>query len=129
MTTGGGGSYSAGASAASGSAARASSGRDTGWARLCGVAGPTVALTHAPDVWDAMDGAPTLTLAGHTHGGQIAPWPLGATRLPDLGRKYVSGWYERPGARLYVTRGVGTSGPPLRIGAPPEIVVIELRPG
>jgi predicted MPP superfamily phosphohydrolase len=107
----------------------ASAGRPTGWERLSRFEGPAVALTHAPDVWDAMHGAPALTLAGHTHGGQIAPWPLGATRLPELGRRYVSGWYERPGARLYVTRGVGTSGPPGRIGAPPEIVVIDLRPG
>ncbi|WP_333832231.1 metallophosphoesterase [Rubrimonas sp.] len=107
----------------------ASSDRPTGWARVSDHArAPCVVLSHAPDVWDALTPPPALTLSGHTHGGQIAPWPIGATRLPAMGRRYVRGWFRRGDARLYVTTGLGTSGPPLRLGAPPEIVVLELTP-
>ena len=107
----------------------ASSGRPHGWGRLRAEARePCVLLTHAPDIWDELEGPPALTLAGHTHAGQIAPWPIGPTRLPELGERHVSGWARRGGARLYVTAGVGCSGPPMRLGAPPEILSISLQP-
>jgi predicted MPP superfamily phosphohydrolase len=107
----------------------ASSGRPTGWPRLAArAAAPAILLTHAPDVWLALDGRPALTLAGHGHGGQIAPPPIGPTRLPRGARNFPRGWFERDGDRLYVTTGVGTSGPPLRLGAPPEIVLLDLTP-
>jgi len=109
----------------------ASSGRAAGWDRLRGAwSEPAVLLTHAPDVWAALDAPPALTLAGHGHGGQIAPPGVGPTRLPYLARNHPRGWYRRArdGARLYVTNGLGTSAPPLRFGAPPEIVVLDLSP-
>jgi predicted MPP superfamily phosphohydrolase len=107
-----------------------SSGRPHGWERLRPPPGaPAVLLTHAPDVWADIPDAPALTLAGHSHGGQIAPWPIGPTVLPRFARRHPYGWYARAGARLFVTRGVGASGPPARLGAPPEIVVIDLAPG
>jgi predicted MPP superfamily phosphohydrolase len=39
---------------------------------------------------------------------------------------YVAGWFQKPGGQLYVNRGIGTIGVPMRIGAPPEITVYEL---
>jgi predicted MPP superfamily phosphohydrolase len=105
-----------------------SSDRATGWEALAAHArGPTVALTHAPDVWAGLSPRPALTLAGHTHGGQVAPFGL-RPHLPTHGRLYPYGWYGDGGARLYVTAGLGTSAPPLRLQARPEIVVIDLTP-
>jgi predicted MPP superfamily phosphohydrolase len=104
--------------------------RPHGWDRLRPPEGaPAVLLTHAPDIWADLPDAPALSLAGHTHGGQIAPWPIGPTVLPAFARRFPYGWYARGAARLFVTRGVGTSGAPARLGAPPEIVVIDLAPG
>jgi predicted MPP superfamily phosphohydrolase len=107
----------------------ASSDRPTGWTTLAAKAGgPSVALTHAPDVWAQMTPRPALTLAGHTHGGQVAPFGYRRLRLPSHGRLYPYGWYAEGAARLYVTSGIGASPPPLRLQSPPEIVVIDLTP-
>lgn len=103
-----------------------SSGRPHGWDRMERGDEPAVMLMHAPDPWAEIADAPALTLAGHTHGGQIAPFvPL---LLPEHGERFARGWFERDGRRLFVTRGVGTSLAPLRLGAPPEIVVLDLTP-
>ena len=68
-----------------------------------------------------------LYLCGHTHGGQVNA----VVRPADwvLPFDYVAGLYEREGARLYVNRGFGTAGPPVRIGAPPEVTTIVLVAG
>jgi predicted MPP superfamily phosphohydrolase len=87
-----------------------------------------VALTHSPDVWARMAPRPALTLAGHTHGGQVAPFGYRRLRLPRHGRLYPYGWRSDGAARLYVTAGMGASPPPVRLQAPPEIVVIDLIP-
>lgn len=89
---------------------------------------PAVLLTHAPDVWDDLPHAPALTLAGHSHGGQVRIPGLGAPVRTAHGRIRVLGRYDRPGASLIVTAGVGCSGLPLRFGVPPEILVIDLQP-
>jgi hypothetical protein len=71
-----------------------------------------------------------LTLAGHSHGGQLALSFLhrGLTLVrPET--RYVSGRYEKRGSQLYVNRGIGTTGPPIRLGARPEITVLELVRG
>lgn len=67
---------------------------------------------------------PQLMLSGHTHGGQLrfAGW---APFLPQGSGRYVSGWYRGNGPDLYVSRGLGTSVVPARIGAPPEIAVFD----
>lgn len=83
---------------------------------------PRVLLCHNPEYFAA--GSVALQLSGHTHGGQVN---LGV-RPADfvLRHPYVAGAYERAGTRLYVNRGFGTAGPPLRIGAPPEVTRIVL---
>ncbi len=85
-----------------------------------------ILLTHNPNDFDrAAQLGIDLTLTGHTHGGQIGPLRF----LIRLETPYVSGWYEKSGAQLYVNRGIGTTGFPIRIGARPEISVFELVRG
>jgi predicted MPP superfamily phosphohydrolase len=68
-----------------------------------------------------------LMLAGHTHGGQLALETVHrGFNTSSLIYRYTSGWYENRGARLYVNRGIGTTGFPIRLGARPEITVLEL---
>lgn len=68
---------------------------------------------------------PRLMLSGHTHGGQIAPFGWAPLRPRGSG-SYVQGWYhgEFP---LYVSRGIGTSVIPARLGATPEVALFEWR--
>lgn len=66
-------------------------------------------------------------LSGHTHGGQIAPFGWAPLRPPGSGR-YVSGWYRDAWPHLYVSRGLGTSVIPARVGAPPEVAVFDWHP-
>jgi uncharacterized protein len=87
-----------------------------------------IVLSHCPVGFDAvsrMATRPTAVLAGHTHGGQIAPLGL-ALVLPEGSGRYVKGSYtSRDGAHvLYVSRGLGNSGPPFRIGSRPEVALI-----
>ena len=87
---------------------------------------PVVLMAHQPAmVDDAARHEVDLVLAGHTHGGQMQPLGL----LKRLQGPSVSGWSTVDGTRMYVTRGVGTFGPPVRVGAAPELTVMELRPG
>ncbi|MGA2570819.1 MAG: metallophosphoesterase [Terracidiphilus sp.] len=93
---------------------------------------PVVLLCHAPDYTDdllAMEAgqAVSLVLAGHTHGGQICLPFVGALALPELGRKYVEGWFRVGKAQLYVNRGLGTVNLPFRFDCPPEIALLTLR--
>ena len=71
-----------------------------------------------------------LTLSGHTHGGQLALEAVHrGFNMSHLLYRYTSGWYENRGAKLYVNRGIGTTGFPIRLGARPEITVFELTRG
>jgi uncharacterized protein len=93
----------------------------------------TVMLAHDPALFDeCADKGAHLVLSGHTHGGQVAVPIFGRTlNLARLGYRYIAGHYRRAAAhgvaQLYVSRGAGTTGPPLRIGAPSEIALITLR--
>ncbi len=87
-------------------------------------------MAHNPDVFPAAARKGfDLTLAGHTHGGQVTVEYLHQTlNVARFVTPYVYGTYrggERNSA-LYVTRGIGTIGLPLRLGAPPEIAVLRL---
>jgi predicted MPP superfamily phosphohydrolase len=76
---------------------------------------------------DALAAGARLVLSGHTHGGQINPIPfVSSARL--LG-PYTEGLFDIGPAKLYVGRGLGVVGLPMRIQAPPEIVVITLVRG
>ena len=85
-------------------------------------------LSHNPDVFPvaARQGF-SLTLAGHTHGGQINLEIAGSNlNIADLVTPYTKGFYQLANSSLYVNSGLGTIGVPVRIGAPPEITLIRL---
>ncbi len=72
-----------------------------------------------------------LAFAGHTHGGQVRLPLIGALWTPPGSGRYVAGWYsmsEAPRARMYVSRGVGTSVLPVRFLCRPEVALITLQP-
>jgi len=85
-------------------------------------------LAHCPKARDMLalpeQHPADLMLSGHTHGGQIAPFGV-AMVLPGGSGGYVAGWYREGGPPLYVSRGLGTSLIPMRIGAAPELVRME----
>jgi hypothetical protein len=89
----------------------------------------TVLLSHQPRVLDVAEALKvSLILSGHTHGGQLSLPLIGApARFGVKDFKYLRGLYEREGTQLYVSRGTGVIGLPLRFGARPEIAVIRLR--
>jgi predicted MPP superfamily phosphohydrolase len=86
-------------------------------------------LSHNPDVFPvAARQGYDLTLAGHTHGGQVAVEILGQSINPArFFTPFVYGLFRRGAAAAYVTRGIGTIGVPVRVGAPPEIALLRLR--
>jgi len=85
---------------------------------------PLVLLAHNPNVFDeAAERGVDLQLSGHTHGGQI--WPFAA--FVRLATRYVAGEYTRGRSTLYVSRGTGFWGPPMRLFQPAEITEITLR--
>ncbi len=85
-------------------------------------------LSHNPDVFPvAAKQGWDLTLAGHTHGGQITIEPFHQyLNVARIFTPYLYGTYRRNGSAIYVTRGIGTVAVPARIGAPPEIGLIRL---
>jgi predicted MPP superfamily phosphohydrolase len=92
---------------------------------------PSILMAHDPTYWsmEIKDSKlADLTLAGHTHGGQMGIEFLGTAFSPaQFVYEHWSGLYEENNTYLYVNRGLGTVGPPVRIGIKPEITVITLR--
>ena len=90
-----------------------------------------ILLSHNPDTFDrAAELGVDLSMAGHTHGGQAALEFISPEIAPSrLVTPYVAGWFRKPGSQLYVNRGIGTIGVPIRIGAPPEITIYQLTRG
>lgn len=91
----------------------------------------TLLLAHDPDSFDeAADAGADVVLSGHTHGGQIAvPFIARAANLASFTHRYILGFYRRGRALLYVHPGLGTTGPPIRIGVAPEVTILVLRRG
>jgi predicted MPP superfamily phosphohydrolase len=92
---------------------------------------PLVVMMHEPDVADDLAAVHVegLQLAGHTHGGQLRLMRMQpmAFRRARWGKKYLAGAYAVGPMQLYVNRGIGTVGVPLRVMCPPEITEITLR--
>lgn len=77
----------------------------------------------------AADAGAELVLSGHTHGGQVAvPFLARPLNLARIAYKYTLGFYRRGRSTLYVHPGLGTTGPPTRLGAAPEVTILVLRP-
>ncbi|WP_407550274.1 metallophosphoesterase [Streptomyces sp. Pv4-95] len=95
--------------------ARALGGRDT--------ARPVVLMAHQPvTIHDTVRHGVDLQLSGHTHGGQM--WPV--TYIAEATNPTNAGLARYGDTQLYVTRGAGAWGPPVRVGAPPDITIVEL---
>ncbi len=89
---------------------------------------PVILLSHDPDAFPDVPQRVSLTLAGHTHGGQVAIPLVRRPFVPSLhGERYVRGHGVEGGRHLYVSSGIGTSGLPVRFLRPPEVVSLTLR--
>lgn len=87
---------------------------------------PKIVLWHEPDSVDWLPKGADLMLSGHSHGGQFT-FPWGWTPMHTKGgEKYVRGFYPKAPTPIYVNRGIGTTGPPSRLGCSPEITLIDL---
>ena len=90
---------------------------------------PVLVLSHDPDLFPHVPDRVALTVAGHTHAGQIALPYLRRPFIPSrYGERFVRGHVVEGGRHLVVSAGLGTSGIPARLLAPPELLVLELRP-
>jgi len=88
---------------------------------------PVILMVHEPDIFPRVPDRVSLTLAGHTHGGQVrlpVVWPI---FVPSkYGARFAYGHIVEGGREMIVSGGLGTSFVPMRVGVPPEIVHIEL---
>lgn len=87
---------------------------------------PAILLAHEPDIFPQVPPRVALTIAGHTHGGQIRIGRWTPVIPSRFGSRYAWGHIREGGRDLVVSGGLGCSGIPLRIGRPPEITVVEL---
>jgi predicted MPP superfamily phosphohydrolase len=89
---------------------------------------PVLLLTHNPDVFPDVPPRVTLTLAAHTHGGQVRFPFVGAPIVPSrFGQRFVAGHIVEGGRHLFVATGLGTSILPVRFRVPPAVNVLTLR--
>jgi len=88
---------------------------------------PVVLITHNPDIFPEVPSRVSVTLAAHTHGGQVK-LPIIGTLITTSKLGYNAGEYVDHGRHLFVTTGIGTSIVPVRFGVPPEIVILTLSP-
>ena len=89
---------------------------------------PVLAFTHNPDVFPDVPARVSLTIAGHTHGGQVYIPFFGRPVVPSkYGERYAIGHIVEDGRHLFVTPGLGTSIIPVRFLVPPEISVLTVR--
>jgi predicted MPP superfamily phosphohydrolase len=87
---------------------------------------PVILMAHEPDIFPHVPDRVALTVAGHTHGGQIRILGYAPIVPSRFGNRYVYGHVVEQDRNLIVSAGLGCSGVPVRFGAPPEIVMIEL---
>ena len=85
---------------------------------------PKIVLAHQPNsIFSVHDSGADLQVSGHTHGGQFVPFNF-PTKLANT---YLAGLYDHDGTQIYVNRGTGYWGPPLRLGIPSEITQLTLK--
>ncbi len=86
-----------------------------------------IALTHNPDIFPKIPSRVSLTLAGHTHGGQVNLPIVGRLIVPSqFGQRYAIGHIVENGRHLFVSTGIGTSILPVRFRCPPEISIVTI---
>lgn len=87
---------------------------------------PVLLMAHEPDIFPKVPDRISLTLSGHTHGGQLRFFGYAPVVPSRYGRRYDYGHIQEGGRDLIVSAGLGVSGVPMRFGMPPEIVVLDL---
>ncbi len=87
---------------------------------------PVILLAHEPDIFATLPPRFALTLAGHTHGGQVRVLGRSLIVPSRYGERYRHGLVTEQGRRLIVSAGLGTTSLPIRFGVPPEILLITL---
>ena len=88
---------------------------------------PVIAFTHNPDVFPDIPSRVTLTIAGHTHGGQVRLPLIGAPFVPSQYRqRFAAGHIIEESRHLYVATGTGTSILPVRFRVPPAIAILTI---
>ncbi|WP_037489982.1 metallophosphoesterase [Sphingobium indicum] len=98
-------------------------------AAMARLGGAPLILSHGPDVFPALPDAPSLTLVGHSHCGQVALPFVGIVYVPSkYGTRYGCGLYRDGAKTMIVAAGVGTSGLPIRMLAPPDIWLVRIKP-
>jgi predicted MPP superfamily phosphohydrolase len=89
---------------------------------------PVIMLTHFPDPFSEVPARVALTLAGHTHCGQVViPFVGRIVHASHGAKRWACGLYDEGGRKLFVTSGLGVSILPVRFRAPPEIAIVTLR--
>lgn len=87
---------------------------------------PAILMAHEPDIFPQVPERVALTLSGHTHGGQVRLFGYSPVVPSHFGNRYAYGHVVEDGRHLIVSGGLGTSIMPVRLGMPPEIVLVEL---
>jgi predicted MPP superfamily phosphohydrolase len=87
---------------------------------------PLLLMAHEPDIFPRVSKRVALTVAGHTHGGQVAVAGFTPIVPSRFGSRYARGHIVEGDRNLIVSAGLGCSGAPIRFGVPPEIVLVEL---
>ena len=89
---------------------------------------PVLLLTHNPDIFPEVPARVTLTLAGHTHGGQVWLPFLGRPIVPSrFGQRFAAGHIVENGRHLFVATGLGTSIIPVRFLVPPAVTMLTVE--
>ncbi len=87
---------------------------------------PIILMAHEPDIFPKVPGRVSLTLSGHTHGGQVRLFGYSPVVPSIYGNRFAYGHVQEDGRNLIVSGGLGCSMVPVRLGVPPEILLIEL---
>jgi len=87
---------------------------------------PVILLAHEPDIFPRVPDRVALTLSGHTHGGQIRCFGYSPMVPSRFGNRYAYGHVVEDGRHLVISGGLGCSILPVRIGVPPEIVMVDV---
>jgi hypothetical protein len=87
---------------------------------------PVVLMAHEPDIFPFVPPRVSLTVSGHTHGGQVRLFGFSPVVPSRFGDRYAWGHVEEGGRHLVVSGGLGCSVAPIRLGVPPEITLVEL---
>lgn len=89
---------------------------------------PVILMTHNPDIFPEVPDRVSLTLAGHTHGGQVRLPFVGTPIVPSqFGKRFAAGHVVEGGRHLFVSTGIGTSILPVRFRVPPAVVLLTVE--